>query len=209
MTTDGATRPCPFCGGQILEKALQCRHCKKWLQEPDRSRPASFGPRPSGPYSPAQPTKHLVLLAIFTLGLYELYWFWRNWRDLRDHFSLDLSPGWRTLGLLLPFVNLFMIYHQLRLVAEVAERRGVAPAYSPMTMTVLFVGLTLVGNVTLLWPVSLLNVLALVPVQETLNRVWTAQYEDRPMREEFLPQELGVLIAGGLFTAMTLAAALG
>jgi hypothetical protein len=200
-------RNCPFCGGEILPKALHCRHCRRWM--PEALRAPAPAPAPPPAYSDGQHPVHLVLLSVSTLGLYEVYWFWRNWRDLRDKAGMDLSPAWRTVGLFLPVVNVAMVYHQLRLVSDTAASRGLTPTYSPLAVTMAFFALALAGNLTLLWMVSLLNVLPLVPVQQTLNRLWQLEHPDAPLRERFAPHELAAMVAGAAATAAALLATAG
>ena len=213
--TSGATKPCPHCGEPILVKALKCRFCHRWMPVEAAEREAepqfhatapSFEPRA---FSNGQPRRHFILLSVLTLGLYELYWFYRNWRELREEIGIDVSPGWRTFGLLVPFVNVFMVYQQLRLIHEVAASRGIPVAYSPSSMTALFFAIGLVANVTFIWIISLLTVFALLPAQDALNRFWSQAQPGKPIRESFLPYEIAILTAGALFTALALVRTVG
>jgi hypothetical protein len=206
------TKGCPFCGGELLAKALQCRHCRRWL--PEALRPAEAAPVAADgtdppAYSKGQAPVHLVLLSVLTLGLYEVYWFFRNWRDLREAVGVDLSPGWRTVGLLIPVVNVVMVHHQLMLIRDAADARGVKVSYSPGIMTALFFGLALAGNLTLIWALSLLNVLPLVPVQETLNRLWAHEQPGAPVRDRFVSYEMAAMLAGAVATATALLVTIG
>jgi len=198
-------RACPFCGGEILAKALQCRHCRKWM--PEVIAPARPAAAPG--FSSGQPLHHLVLLSVFTLGLYEVYWFWRNWRDLRDNVGIDTKPAWRTVGLLVPIVNVAIVYQQLHLVREIATARGVSAPYSPLALTAAFFALALAGNLTLIWLLALLNVFALVPVQQTLNRLWEVEQPGAQLRERFVAHEMAAMVAGVAATAAALLATAG
>jgi hypothetical protein len=200
------TRSCPFCGGELLSKALQCRHCRRWMPEALQAPPPTAA---ALPYSSGQHPVHLVLLSVLTLGVYEVYWFWRNWRDLRDKTGVDISPAWRTLGLFLPVVNVAMVYQQLRLVSDTAASRGLTPTYSPLLVTAAFFALAFAGNLTFAWFVSLLNVLPLVPVQQTLNRLWQLDHPGAQLRERFAPYELAAMVAGAAATAAALLATTG
>jgi len=193
------TRDCPFCGGPILLKALQCVHCKRWMPElnrPPRHQASGFEPVA---YSRAQPTRHLILLTILTLGAYEFYWFYRNWRDLTEHLDLELKPGWRTAGLFVPFLNVFMVYDQIRLVAAIAAGVGIQVAFSPSLLTATFFALAFVSNITMVWVLSLLTVLPLLPVQQTLNIYWQTEEPDRPVRDRFTQSELLAMSIGFVF----------
>ncbi|RMF25346.1 MAG: hypothetical protein D6760_01245 [Deltaproteobacteria bacterium] len=203
-TTPGGTKPCPYCGRPILVKALQCVHCKRWM--PELRRPPSPPQFEATEFSRGQPAAHLLVLSILTLGLYEFYWFHRNWRHFSEHLGRPLRPGWRTLGLLVPGLNIFLVYDQLRMIADAAGRAGVAVSYSPGVATAVFFALAFLSNLTMVWALSLLTVLPLLPVQETLNRFWVGQQPDRPMRREFTGAELLAMIAG---VSMVAAALLG
>jgi hypothetical protein len=167
---------------------------------------AVAAPRPETPpgFSSGQHLHHLVLLSVFTLGLYEVYWFWRNWRDLRDAVGIDTKPAWRTLGLLVPIVNVAMVYQQLHLIREVATAKGVSAQYSPLALTATFFVLALAGNLTLIWLLALLNVFALVPVQQTLNRLWEVEQPGARLRERFVGPEMAAMVAGVAATAAAL-----
>jgi len=172
------------------------------------SEPPSFDGRP-GEYSRVQPSARLVLLTVLTLGLYQFYWFHRNWTRLRDEFGEPLSPGWRTLGLLVPFVNIVLVHQQFRMLARALRRAGAAANYSPALLTAAFFALAFAANVSGLWPLSLLTVLPLIPVHEAMNGYWSTVDRDRPVREGFSPGELAAMTAGGLLLLLATAATLG
>ncbi len=197
---EGPTKPCPFCGKPILAKALQCVHCRRWMPELAGGRATAWSG--SRRHSRGQRTRHLLLLGILTLGFYEFYWFYRNWRDLDAHLRLGIRPGLRTAGLLVPGLNVFLVYDQLRLVAEAAAREGVRVTFSPGWNTAVFFLLAFVSNVTMMWALSLLTVLPLLPVQETLNRYWAGCEPGWPVREEFTAGELVAMLAGAGFLAL-------
>ena len=115
---------------------------------------------------------------------------------MAEHSQQPLHPGWRTLGLLVPGLNIFLVYDQLRTIAEAAGRAGIAVTYSPGIATAVFFLLAFVSNLTMIWALSLLTVLPLLPVQETLNRFWVLQQPDRPLRREFSAGELAAMAAG-------------
>jgi len=160
-------------------------------------------------HSNGQLPKHFVLLTIVTLGLYQVYWFYRNWRDLRDDAGKEVSPGWRTLGLMIPFVNFVMVYQQLSLIRDVAAETGEEEPYGPGLVTVVIVALTFIANLTMTWTISLLTVIPLIPVQMTLNRIWEHKQPGMPIRTEFDAQEVAILFVGAVLTTIALARTLG
>ena len=64
MTEPDATKPCPFCGEQILPVAIKCRHCQSDLRGGVSSAaPATAAPAPE----PPKPEKHISTLRTFAL----------------------------------------------------------------------------------------------------------------------------------------------
>lgn len=62
----------------------------------------------------------LVKLMIFTslsFGLYTLYWYPRTWRQLKEEYAETGMIGLRTVGLLVPLLNLFLMYDTAKYLA--------------------------------------------------------------------------------------------
>ncbi|TFH22961.1 MAG: DUF4234 domain-containing protein [Myxococcales bacterium] len=215
----GVGRACPNCGLLIRAKALQCVHCREWIRDERAAPPqptsaspengSDAGPAVSGPraaYSRGQLPVHLVTLWVLTLGAYSFYWFYRNWRDLAEITDDEIHPGLRTLGLVVPFLNIYLAYQHFRLVGELTAADGDRLGYDPGVLTALFFSLVAVGNLFALWPVSLLAALVTVPVQSALNRIWARREDGLPVRESFEMYEVAIMMAGLLLTLGGLAA---
>jgi hypothetical protein len=102
------TKTCPFCAEEILFEAVKCKHCGEWLSRQSIEKQQAL--RDIGQYSNAQAPWRLVLLSIITFSFYEIYWFYRNWKHLKTHKQLEISPGWRTVGLCVPILGIVLIY---------------------------------------------------------------------------------------------------
>lgn len=159
-------------------------------------------------FSNAQPVRHLVLLSVVTFGLYEFLWFYRNWRDLTVRAGLAPAAGWRTVGLLVPFLNIFLVYHQLRLIRDVIGEAGVEIPFTPGTLTAMFFLTAAIANVSTVWIVSLFTIVPLIPVQECLNRYWRLEQPHAEMREQLTPAEFALAVVGALLTAVAVAGTL-
>lgn len=196
---DAATRACPNCGNLILEKALQCLHCRKWLPEAlARPEPAAPEAIPTALPSRGQSLRNLLLLTVFTGGLYEVYWFYRNWHDLDDGDRAEFAPrpALLTIGLLIPFLNVALVYRQLDRIRGVVTSAGLHAGYSAVWTTFAYFALGVLANLTMLWALSLLMVLPLLPVQDALNRYWSEREPGTTLREELTPRELAAMALG-------------
>jgi hypothetical protein len=141
---------------------------------------------------------------VFSGGLYEVYWFYRNWRDLAADAPDQRAPhpGLLTFGLLVPFVNIALVYRQLAGIHTRLSSRGLAAGYSPWITTCIYTALGIAANLTALWSLSCLMVLPLLPVQEALNRYWTEREPASTLRERLSPPELVVIACGAAAMVM-------
>lgn len=196
-------RKCPFCAKEILADAKKCNHCGAWLTEQRES----YEPQQSTiqQFSNAQPVWHLVILSIATFGLYEVYWFYRNWKQFKLHKNLDISPGWRTVGLLVPIYGLVLAYEQLRDIKDFTRAAGINKTYSPgwTLFTWLMLGaLGLLPN-----PLSLLSPLSVLPlttVQNVLNSYWEKEHPVLIEKTELSRGQIALLIIGVIWWALVL-----
>ena len=178
---------------------------------------------PAGPgLSNVQPLWRLALLVFVSYGLYQFYWFWRNWRDLGRS-----NPGWRTAGLLVPVLNLFLI-HDFFLTVEGAGLRLGFRVFSAIKVTFAFIGLNLFATtVSLLvypWKPSnvgqslslfaievLLLMLQLLPVvyaQGGINLIWLTATPNRPVRSRLSRGEIVWVVVFAVLWQLSLVSAL-
>ncbi|PKP59405.1 MAG: hypothetical protein CVT89_01320 [Candidatus Altiarchaeales archaeon HGW-Altiarchaeales-2] len=157
-------------------------------------------------FSNAQPIWHLVLLSIATFSFYEIYWFYRNWKHLKAHVGLDISPGWRTVGLFVPLVGLVLEYDQFNDIRKYARNAGCMADYSPG----LLLSIVIICNVIALhapdpyWLIGFLGVLPLTVVQAVLNSYWEKEQQEFKERTSFSWKQIILLIIGGLFWALVI-----
>jgi len=230
--SESETKPCPYCGGELLAQAMQCRHCRRWMPEvvgrSGQAEAAAAGVHrpPSDPAPVVEPSGfdaesapgrlpvHVVVLTIASLGLYEFYWIWRGWCALRDETGADISPQWRTAAFLVPLLNMVMFYFLLRDTKELAESKGVPAPYSPVGLTAMLYALRLLGNAALIggvpfgWIAGLATVLPLLPVQITWNAYWTKMRPGAAIKPSLGGSELAIAVLVGMVVIM-LAATFG
>jgi len=156
-------------------------------------------------YSNVQPTWHLIILSIATLGLYDLYWFYRNWKHFKNHKGLNIRPGWRTVGIFVPIYGLFLIWEQFEdsyNYAEEASEKKTKPFKWAL-------GWYIVCNLLFrlphpYWLLTNLAVFALVDMQKRLNSYWRHEQPDLPIRAKLSARQWIVVICGVLYWALVL-----
>lgn len=197
------TKKCPFCTKEILTDAVKCKHCGEWL---NKQATHSALPRSAlQQFSNALPVWHFVLLSIVTFGIYEIYWFYRNWKQLKLHKNLDISPGWRTVGLFVPIYGIVLAYRQLRDIRDFSKEAGIDKTYS--SGQILFGWLILSALWRLpdpFWFLSFLSVWPLTVVQGVLNSYWKKEQPELIERTKFSGRQIILLVLGGIFLILAL-----
>ncbi len=225
---------CQFCGKQISDAAQSCQFCGK-----PRLQPASLSAAQASTsvnvhtqartelstvqqYSNSQAPWRLVFLSILTFTLYEIYWFYRNWKQLKAHKNLDISPGWRTVGLFVPIYVIVVIYRQFRDIRDFAEQEGCETYSSPGWLTFGYLFLAGISFRLALhsWRltdpaeilasdlfgllVDLLAVSLLAVVQKTLNTYWEKVQPELAMKRKFSGGETTLLVIGSIIWFLAL-----
>ncbi len=184
----------------------------EWLQKRRESNNRQAPPRASTPpefalqrFPNAQPVWHFVLLSLFTLNLYQFYWFYRNWKQLRFHEGWDISPGWRTVGLFVPILNLFLSYSQFKHIRIFAMQAGCETLFSVGWIWVGFVifnGLSASNGP--FWLLGFLSIWPLAVVQDILNSYWKKKQPELTVRTKFSGGQIALMVVGGIILILTL-----
>lgn len=85
--------------------------------------------------------RKLVLMQLFTFGLYSLVWFYEHWKQQKIKHQLRVIPALRA------FFYIFFIHSLFGRIGEAADRKGLSTDWSPGTDASAWVGLIVVAVV--------------------------------------------------------------
>ena len=123
------------------------------------------------------------------------YWFYHSTKMLKLE-----RPFWRTLGLLVPILNVYLVWKLFTDIKKVAESAAV-PAYPyPGLLTLAFIILSALYHLPGLWSFTgFFSVLPILMVQQTFNRYWLKEQPGAPLKThlsglEWLFASIGALL---------------
>ena len=116
-------------------------------------------------YFPVSVNK-LVVMSIFTGGIYQIYWFYKNWQLIKDRERSSIIPFLRA------FFSIFFCYDLFKRITNLAQDSGFKPiASGPLAAGWIFVSWILGFLPQPLMLVSVLSFFFLIPVQEVVNQI--------------------------------------
>jgi hypothetical protein len=140
----------------------------------------------------------LFIMSIATFGLYEAYWFYQNWRLVKRRTDRHFNPFWRTL------VAWFFCYSLFKEVKESGRFQG-RVTFSPGLLTVAWIGLSFCGLLPSPFDlVGLLSVLALFPIQKTVNDLNAVLAPNHNPNRRLSGWNIAIVVVGGLLFLLTL-----
>lgn len=111
--------------------------------------------------------RKLVLMSIFTLGLYELYWLFKNWQLIKDRERSGIIPALRAI------FGVFFCYGLFRRIRE--QQLTLWPQNSAIDARGLAAGwifCSILGNFpTPIDLISFASVFFLIPIQKAVNAI--------------------------------------
>ena len=169
------------------------------------------------------PPGRVVLLTLLSSGLYILYWMYVTWRQYRDHTGEVAYPIMHALTLMVPIYSLFRLHAHIRVYQELMQQRGVPTTLNPLRTVLVYLGVFLLGLVSLMMPaestitaaqqasylvisVSQATLLAWImwQAQTNLNRFWRHRLGMRLGWMRFSLAELVLVLLGLLLWGMLL-----
>lgn len=180
-------------------------------------------------YSRQQPLWHVAVLNVLTLYGYSLIWFYKNWKQLakfakesegqefcsdttnqgahKTFASLRKMHLWlNTLGLALPYVQIYFASLFFMQVAELSPKRKFSPLSTALMLAIAVMVLLelhrLPGVLSMLF---LLAAYPLVIAQDLLNSYWqSVEPSGLIIRQAFSASELLYMVIGSIVIGLTL-----
>ena len=66
-----------------------------------------------------------IVVTFITLGIYGIYWFYQTSKEMIRLYKSDSSPVLWTIGLFIPFVNIYVIWKYSELGGKVTKRENI------------------------------------------------------------------------------------
>lgn len=139
-------------------------------------------------YSNYQPLYKLFFLYIFTFGLYFFWWHYKNLKQIKEanfdinfckiygkkYMSGQISPIPRTISLIVPILNLFIIYDLFKAIISYTEINKVDEDYthSPSNYLIGFIAAN----------IFYLGVIPILMIQHLFNKAWR-KTDKRPIKK--------------------------
>ena len=110
----------------------------------------------------------LVVLSIFTFGLYHVYWMYKNWKAVKIYNDKEVVPVLRSW-----FFGIFFVYRLLKKMNLSFKRKFPAISYGIIIITCLFFDALLShpddASVLVSLPFTIIITLVLIPIQKRIN----------------------------------------
>lgn len=156
-------------------------------------------------FSNSIPTKHLILLYITSLGLYFFYWFYQTNKQLYQHHGINNKPILRTCGLIIPFLNIYLLWFLCKDIKNFAQKANIETFQSPGWLTAAFIfSSTLYKLPSIFSFIGFISVLPIWVIQKTLNRYWEKEQPHLPQKTTLSWQEILICCIGSIILILAL-----
>lgn len=113
--------------------------------------------------------RKLIIVYILSGGLYMFYWFYKNWLDFNQTHTMNIRPLWRTIGLIIPIWNVYLLFTHFQMVSDYLQKEGIRTHLRAGISTILL-------------------------VQERLNDYWTVMEKSTESKNDSTLNTLDMLI---------------
>lgn len=150
-------------------------------------------------YSNSRALWQVLLLYITTCGLYFFYWFYKANQRLYVTQQNAIKPFWRTLGLLVPILNVYLLWKLFNDIKKFAAEAGVASYPYPGLLTLVFLACSALYRLPGLFSFAgFSSVLPILIVQHTLNRYWKKEQPALPIQTQLAWPEIAICVLGSI-----------
>lgn len=143
--------------------------------------------------------RNLVILYIATCGLYFFYWFYETNKELYKHNGIDTNPLFRTIGLIAPLLNIYLLWVFFKDIQKFTAKAGTPELKYPGWLTVAFIFFSALYRLPFLF--SFLGFLSVAPVivaQNALNAYWKKEQPNLPDKTRLTWQEILCCVVGAI-----------
>ncbi len=191
-------KKCPSCAKEIQDGSMVCHFCGELVHD------AEAGVPPPPVYFPVS-VKKLILMSIFTLGLYQVYWFYKNWRLIRE------NEGWKVHAGIRAFFAIFFCYSLIKRILERAKSLDLITSAKPRGLTAGWILFAYIFNFLPdpFWLIGLYSVLFLVPVQRASNAINEALSPGHDRNTRFSSLNIVLILIGLMILILSILEALG
>ncbi len=151
---------------------------------------------------------HLVLLYITTCGLYFFYWFYQTNKQLYGHQHINNKPLLRTLGLIVPLLNIYLLWVLFRDIEKFMFKATLNTFKHPAWLTVAFILCSALYRLPALFSfIGFSSILPILYTQSTLNTYWQKEQPTLAEKTKLTWQEILICVLGSILLILAIVGA--
>jgi hypothetical protein len=160
----------------------------------DRSVPLQNPIKQELKYFWAVSLQKLIVMSVFTIGLYQFYWFYKNWDFINDRQKLRIKPIWRSI---FRYIFCYSLFNRVR---QAAREVNINTRISPALLTVAYIVLNIFERLPHpgIW-ISFLSILILLPVQNLINKIHKQVAPHSEINNRYLKANIVTIVIGAIF----------
>lgn len=167
--------------------------------------PSGAGQGSTPLYFPVSPLK-LVVMSVFTFGLYEFYWFYKNWRLVTDREDPGMSRAWNVFSSIArASFTVFFCYSLFMRIQDSADEQEVPVSLASGFLAIGWIVTWFLGGLPdFWWLLSFGSVFFVLPVQKAVNRINAAASPGHDANRRFTLWNIAIVLAGVALIAFAL-----
>ena len=146
----------------------------------------------------------VLILSIITFGIYGFFWFYTYRNLVSKHLGTQDNAGLQTVGLIVPILNLFIIYWLWRDIDKLQKKAGL-PGFSAGGYLAVVVAAMLLGWIPIFgWALVVAEIVIYFLVLTKLNQYFDKQSGGKATEAKFTGGEIVVTLIGVGLAALLL-----